>query len=85
MNVVNVEDALMGVMNELAVLDPSGHSRAAWNPEIPDEVERARRLFESLVRRGYRAFRVSEAGSVPGTVFDPRERETVMVPPIEGG
>lgn len=75
----------MGAMNELRILDPTGHVRTAWHPDNAREVEEARRLFEDLMRRGYRAFRVSEAGSVPGSRFDPKDRETLLVPPIQGG
>lgn len=75
----------MGVMNELRILDPSGHARTVWDPEVPEEVEKARRLFDQLVRRGYRAFRVGGEGSVPGRAFKPEEKETLLVPPIQGG
>lgn len=75
----------MGAMNELTILDPNGHARTAWDPGNHEEIEEARRLFEALVRRGYRAFRVGDAGPLPSGRFDPREKETLLVPPIQGG
>jgi hypothetical protein len=77
----------MGAMNEFKVLDPNGHTRTTWHPGSPEEVERARRIYYDLVRRGFRAFRMDErAGEgVPGGAFDPKEKETLLVPPIRAG
>ena len=47
----------MGAMNEFKVLDPNGHTRTAWDTSSPEEVEAARRIYDDLVKRGYRAFR----------------------------
>ena len=76
----------MGVMNELKILDPNGHTSTSWDPDDAAEVERARRTYEALLRRGYRAFGIERGGegrSQPG--FDPREKETLLVPPIHAG
>jgi hypothetical protein len=77
----------MGAMNELKVLDPNGHTRTTWDTASPEEIENARRIYEDLMRRGYRAFRMQEGGrdGVPASGFDPRERETLLVPPIRAG
>ena len=76
----------MGMMNELKILDPEGHTRTTWDTDEPAEVEEARTLFERLMGRGYRAFRVG-TGEEGGVVksFDPRTKETLLVPPIYGG
>ena len=76
----------MGAMNELKILDPNGHSSTAWDPDSAQDIERARRVYEALMRRGYRAFHVEKDGE--GRLqerFDPRERETLLVPPIQAG
>ena len=75
----------MGAMNEFRILDPNGHARTAWDPQSPVEVEKARRLFDELMKRGYRAFRMNDDGERPGRAFDPREKETLFVPPIHSG
>jgi len=76
----------MGVMNEFKVLDPEGHSSTTWNPADAEEVERARRDYEALVRRGYRAFRLDQrAEGRTQECFDPEEKQTLLVPPIHGG
>ncbi len=76
----------MGAMNELKILDPNGHSSTTWNPDDAEQVARARRTYEALMRRGYRAFGIEREGegrSRDG--FDPREKETLLVPPIHAG
>lgn len=77
----------MGAMNEFKVLDPNGHTRTSWDTASPEEVENARRVFNDLMSRGYRAFRV-DAGAgegQPRSTFDPKDRETLLVPPIRAG
>jgi hypothetical protein len=76
----------MGAMNEFKVLDPEGHSARTWHPDDADEVERARREYEALVRRGYRAFRLDQqAEGRRQQRFDPEEKQTLLVPPIHAG
>jgi hypothetical protein len=78
----------MGAMNEFKVLDPSGHTRMTWDTSSPEEVESARRIFNDLMNRGYRAFRMEGGAgeSVPkGGAFDPKDKETLLVPPIRAG
>lgn len=76
----------MGAMNEFKILDPNGHTSTAWDPDDAEQVERARRTYEALVRRGYRAFGVhKEAEGRSQERFDPKEKETLLVPPIHAG
>jgi len=76
----------MGAMNEFKVLDPSGHSSSAWDPENSEELERARRTYEALLRRGYRAFGIEKGGEGRAQErFDPHERQTLFVPRIHSG
>jgi hypothetical protein len=77
----------MGAMNEFKVLDPNGHTRTSWDTGNPEEMERARRIFNDLMKRGYRAFRMDGGAgeSVPKSAFDPKDKETLFVPPIRAG
>ena len=75
----------MGAMNEFKVLDPNGHTRTAWDTDSPEEVETARRIFDQLMGRGYRAFRMGSGEGVPQRSFDPEDKETLLVPPIRAG
>lgn len=47
---------------EMEVLDRTGHTRHIWDSEKADEVEAARTLYDSLTRKGYRAFKVKKNG-----------------------
>jgi hypothetical protein len=76
----------MGAMNEFKVLDPDGHTSTLWDPDNAEDVERAKRAYEKLVRRGYRAFHMEKSGD--GRLregFNPREKDTLLVPPIHAG
>lgn len=77
----------MGAMNEFKVLDPNGHTQTRWDTSDPGEVETARRLFDELTHRGYRAFRMGKGAGdgVPASGFDPAAEETLFVPPIRAG
>ena len=76
----------MGAMNEFKVLDPNGHTRTTWDTSSPEEVETARRIFNDLMKSGYRAFPMDGgAGEGPKRAFDPKDKETLLVPPIRAG
>ncbi|HWD22363.1 MAG TPA: hypothetical protein VG591_04460 [Burkholderiales bacterium] len=76
----------MGAMNEFKVLDPNGHTSTTWDTGSAEDVETARQIYNDLVRRGYRAFRMDGgAGEGPKRTFDPKEKETLLVPPIRAG
>ena len=76
----------MGAMNELKILDPNGHTSTSWNPDDAEQVARARRTYEALMRRGYRAFGLERDGAGHSQQgFDPMEKETLLVPPIHAG
>lgn len=76
----------MGAMNEFKILDPDGHTTTAWDPADEEQLQRARQEYEALVRRGYRAFGLEKQGAGRAQEgFDPRERETLFVPPLQAG
>ncbi len=43
--------------------------------------------YNDLIKRGFRAFRMEEGGreGVPARGFDPKDKETLLVPPIRAG
>lgn len=72
---------------EMLVMDRTGHSSITWNPDTPIEVETAKASFDSLVKQGYRAFRV-EGNDNQGArleTFDPKAGKIMMVPHLVGG
>jgi hypothetical protein len=77
----------MDGLHEMAVLDPTGHTRTTWDADKPDEVAAARRTFDELTGKRYRAFRVKKDGGEGEamTTFDPHAEKMILVPPIVGG
>jgi hypothetical protein len=77
----------MDGLHEMAILDPSGHTRTTWDADKPDEVATARRTFEELTGKRYRAFRVNKDGTEGSamTTFDPHAEKMILTPPLVGG
>jgi hypothetical protein len=75
------------MLNQMNVLDRSGHTSVKWNPDNDDEVQVARITFEELTKKGYRAFTVGRFGRQGDRLdtFDPEAGEIMMVPQLKGG
>ena len=82
----NSKEIQMGA-REMDVMDTSGHSKHIWSSDSPDEVKSMKDLFESLTKKGYRAFHVNKAGDEGKVMkdFDPDAEKMILVPPIQGG
>lgn len=73
---------------EMDVLDSTGHTKTTWDPDVPAEVEAARKQFDELRKKGHKAFRVKRSGEPgePMATFDSGEGAMIlMIPPIVGG
>jgi hypothetical protein len=71
----------------MTILDSEGDTRISWSRRNPDEVEGARRHFNTLRGKNYLAFR-TEGREGRGTQldeFDPAIENILMVPPSVGG
>lgn len=72
-----------------AVLNGSGHTTLEFAPDIPAEVDQARREFEEIMRGGQWhivALAHGAAGEdVKLTSFDPLARDVVMFQQLVGG
>lgn len=77
----------MGTMNEMEILDSTGHTRTTWDSSNQDEVAMAKKTHDELKKKGYRAFRVKKDGGEGEamSLFDPDAEKMIMVPPIQGG
>lgn len=53
--------------------------------EKPEEVARARGVFDSAIRDGFAAVRPTPEGAVAVMEFDPAAEETFLLRPIAGG
>lgn len=74
-------------MHEMQVMDPSGHTTTAWDPDIPAEVDAARATFEAMTGKGYQAFHVGRRGQQAErmTTFDPDAEQMILIPQLRGG
>lgn len=74
------------MLNEMLIMDQTGHTRTTWSPDDEDDIDVARRQFNDLTGKGYSAFRTK--GDDMGkrlTKFDPKAGAMIMVPPLQGG
>ena len=78
-------------MNEMRILDPSGHTTHGWSEDNEAEVAIARAAFTEATTRGYQAFYVTEeidGGSKKGhrmESFDPHAEKMMLLPQLRGG
>lgn len=74
-------------MPEMAILDPTGHTKHIWNSESDDEVAAAEAMFDALTKKGYRAFNVKKDGKEgePMKKFDPEAQSMILTPQMRGG
>lgn len=73
-------------MNQINVLDSTGHTRVKWNPKVPEEVNYAREVFDAMKAKGHAIFKVDKEGrQFRMREFDPEAKRMVMVPHMVGG
>ncbi len=72
---------------EMEILDATGHTRTTWDSDNETEVAAARSQYDTLTRKGYKAFRVKKDGSEgePMKAFDPDAEKMILVPPVQAG
>lgn len=72
----------------MEVMDGSGDTKSIWDPENEDEVAAAKAQYDTLVKKGYRAFAVSGKDGEQGEQmdkFDPKAGRMIMIPAMAGG
>jgi hypothetical protein len=82
-----MEAATTPRQHELRVMGGKGDTKIIWNPDNTDEVANARRSFDDMTGKGFRAFAVARAGAKGDRVheFDPEAEKLIIVPPMAGG
>ena len=75
------------MLNEMLIMDQTGHTRTTWDADNDDEVEMARETFKRMTKKGYRAFKVKKDGSegVQMQEFDPSAEKMILAPQLQGG
>ena len=74
-------------MGELRILGKEGDSKHIWNPDDEDQTKAAKKLFEDLTGKGFKAWRVDKEGDKAGEMktFDPKAGKVILTPRIVGG
>lgn len=69
------------------VMGREGDVKKIWDPSKQVEVDDAKRSFDDLKAKGYRAYRCNDKGDQgePMNEFDPKAGRVVLVPPMVGG
>jgi hypothetical protein len=77
----------MKELHQLNVLDRSGDAKLVWDTANSDEVEAARTMFNTLLKKGYQAFSVNPKGNKGEFLrtFDPEVGQMIMSPRLVGG
>jgi hypothetical protein len=71
-----------------AILGEYGDTKHIWDKDKEEEVEAARTLFDSLTKKGYRAFKVTGKNGDKGDImkkFDPEAERVIFAPMMQGG
>ena len=69
------------------VMDRSGDTRQTFNPEDATSLAHAEQRFRELTGKGFRAVVLGKEGE-PGKLlhaFDPKAKETLFIPQLQGG
>jgi hypothetical protein len=80
-------------MSELNIMDAEDYCRGSfsvgkiiWDKDNPDEIEAARKQFDSLLKKGHFAFTVDEKGAEKQIKqFDPNVGKIFFAPILHGG
>lgn len=74
-------------MGEMSILNASGDTKVIWDPKNEDEVEAAEAQFDTLMDKGFTAYKVKKDGKKGKVIkeFDPKAGKIIMVPVVAGG
>lgn len=74
-------------MGEMRTLAAQGDIKSIWDPKNDEECEAAEEQFDTLIEKGYNAFKVGRTGK-KGVKIDEFDRDAgkiILVPPLAGG
>jgi len=69
-------------------MGPEGDTKSIWDRNNEAEVEAARKTYDDLTDKGYRAYHVKGKDGDKGDPmdeFDPDCERMILVPPLQGG
>ena len=75
-------------MGEMIILTHEGDTNIMWDPDSDKSIRNAKKKFNDLLGKGYKAFRMSSKGKKQGSFildFPPHAAELLLIPPMVGG
>jgi hypothetical protein len=78
----------LGKKSLLRIMDPEhGDLKTMWDPDNEEEVEIARKAFDSAKKKGLVGYRVDKKGGQAAVMneFDPDAKAMIMAPAVKGG
>lgn len=82
-------ETVVSEQNEMRILDVTGDTKLKWDPNIPEEVEAARKMFNEMTKtKRYLAFSVNKKDAGKGEQireFDPSIKAMILSPALVGG
>ena len=74
-------------MGQLNIMSSDGDTKVIWDKDNEDEVEAAEEQFDTLINKGFRAYKVGKKGEATKEIkkFDPKLGKIILVPIIDGG
>ena len=72
---------------ELAIMSHKGDTKVVWDPSNEDETAAAKAQFDTLVGKGFSAFKVQGKGEKGDMIreFDPTAGKIILIPALAGG
>lgn len=82
-----METPLGPTQSVMATMNSTGDLKTIWDRTKPAEVDEARVQFDSMRRRGYMAYKVTDKGARGEVIdkFDPTAQSIILAPPMQGG
>lgn len=74
-------------MGEMRILCSEGDLKVVWTEDVEAEIEAARKQFNDLKKKGYKAYYVKDKGRKGDLMerFDAEAQKMILVPAIMGG
>jgi ribosomal protein L19E len=71
----------------LAIMNHTGDTKILWDSDDRDEVAAARQQFDTLIGKGFIAFRTDKKGDKGEQIreFDPKAERIIMCKQLKGG
>jgi hypothetical protein len=87
-------NAPLPLLNQMLVMDRTGHTTVTWDVDDKVSVADAKDKFDEMVGRGYTAFAIRtieddgitvEEKGQRITTFDPKAGKIMLIPQLQGG